>query len=183
MQFKVPQNIDMEDKIVGPLGLTQFAELTLAGLIFYASFRYGGLIVTLFVGLPILLLGLALAFIKVQDQPFSHFALAFAEYLIRPKFRVWQKDPTLERIAIPQVVNPVHNEELAEAESRRTSQAQTHSRLQDLSRLLDTQGETAVEAAGGVTQRGLDQAMAAGKPKTIPVVAARSTSTTQPLKA
>ncbi len=72
MQFKVPQNIDMEDKIVGPLTLVQFTELVIAGLVFYVTLRFTNVIIVVFIGLPVLLFGLALAFIKIQDPPFRN---------------------------------------------------------------------------------------------------------------
>jgi len=61
----------MEDKIVGPLTLVQFMELVFRLFGFFTfCFRYGGLIVTIVVGGPVLLFGLALAFLKIQDNRF-----------------------------------------------------------------------------------------------------------------
>lgn len=175
MQFKVPQNVDMEDKIVGPLTLIQFMELIFAGLIFYACLRYGGVILTVFVGVPVLLLGVALAFIKVQDQPFSHFALALVQFMVRPKFRVWKKDATLERIAVPTAADPTQRKEALATQAEALANRQTtRSQLQELSRALDTQGETAVEAMGGVTPKVLGEQAAAAAPKVIPVTGSKN---------
>jgi len=94
MQFKVPQNIDMEDKIVGPLTLIQFLYLLGGGLIVYILFQSLGSNIALFVilALPIGIVSVGLAFIKIQDQPLSHFIKAGIYYFSNPKVRFWKKE-------------------------------------------------------------------------------------------
>lgn len=106
MQFKVPQNIDMEDKIIGPLTLTQFFYLLFGGLIIYILFSnlalngYGFLFWIL--AIPIGLFSFALAFIKVQDRPFPSFIAAGIKFLLQPRQRVWQRyEPPKELVATP----------------------------------------------------------------------------------
>jgi len=94
MQFQVPQNIDMEDKLVGPLTLTQFLYLLGGGLLIYLLFHalardYFG--VFLLLAIPIGLIALALTFLKIQEQPLSHFVAAGIKYLGQPKVRLWQR--------------------------------------------------------------------------------------------
>ena len=169
MQFKVPQNIDMEDKIVGPLTLVQFMELMVTCLVFYATFRSGSLVLTLAVGAPVLLAGLALAFVKIQDQSFSHFALALVQYMLRPRYRVWKKDIALERMTIPAPVTPIHRAEEAEFAAQTQHRKETMGQLEKLTRMLDTQGEAAVEASGGITAKGIEKTVEASQPRVIPV--------------
>lgn len=94
MQFKVPQNIDMQDKIIGPLTLGQFFYLLFGGLIIYILFNrlvlngYGFFFFVL--AIPIGLMSFALAFIKVQDRPFPMFVSALIKYMQSPRSRVWQ---------------------------------------------------------------------------------------------
>lgn len=94
MQFKVPQNIDMQDKIIGPLTLGQFFYLLFGGLIIYILFSklvltgYSFLFWVL--AIPIGLVSFALAFVKVQDRPFPVFMLALVKYSQLPRARVWQ---------------------------------------------------------------------------------------------
>lgn len=93
MQFKVPQNIDLEDKIVGPLTLIQFVYCLVGGLICYIIYQlipsYIG--VVLLIDIPIALVALALAFLKIQDQPLSHFIAAGIQYFNKPKVRYWMR--------------------------------------------------------------------------------------------
>ncbi len=69
MQYQVPQFIEIEDKIFGPLTLKQF--LYLAGgagicLIFFTIFP---LFLTIFLGIPVMAAALALAFYEVNGRP------------------------------------------------------------------------------------------------------------------
>lgn len=95
MQFKVPQNIDMEDKIIGPFTMKQFIYLLVAGTIIYGWWNYLSKSYTNFtlefvaVALPIGLLGSAFALVKVNDRPFEVFALNLFKFLSSPKQRKW----------------------------------------------------------------------------------------------
>lgn len=104
MQFQVPQNIDMEDKIIGPLTLIQFLYLISGGVIIYLLFLS---IKTSFffwlLGLPIAIVSLALAFLKIQDQPLSYFLKAGLTYFSKPKIRLWQR----QGMAIEMVMAPI----------------------------------------------------------------------------
>ena len=92
MQFQVPQNIDLEDKIIGPLTLIQFIYVLAGAVAVYLLYlSFGTELIFWVLGIPTGLIALAFAFFKVQDQPLSHFIKAGLIYLGRPKKRVWQK--------------------------------------------------------------------------------------------
>lgn len=104
MQFQVPQNIDIEDKIVGPLTLLQFLYLLIGGVIDYLLFlMLEGSFVFWLLGLPIAIFALALAFLKIQDQPLSYFVKAGLIYLSRPKIRLWQRQGLAPKIILAPV--------------------------------------------------------------------------------
>ena len=92
MQFQVPQFIDVEDKIFGPLTFRQFIYLLGGGgasFIIYKLIPYTYL--ALLVSSPIVILALALAFYKFNDRPFV-FALESAfRYYITSKLFLWKK--------------------------------------------------------------------------------------------
>lgn len=91
MQYKVPQNIDQEDKIFGPLTFIQFIYVLIGGaaiLLLFTVVR--NIIVFIILAIPIAAITAAFALIKVQDQPFSRFFLAFIVYAMQPKKRVWK---------------------------------------------------------------------------------------------
>lgn len=81
----------MEDRIVGPLTLYQFLYVLAGGMLFYLPFKAQSITGIIFLGVPGLLLGVAFAFLKVQDQPFAKFLSSLLGYGVRPKIRVWHK--------------------------------------------------------------------------------------------
>ena len=84
MQFKVPQNIDLEDKIIGPLTLMQFVYLAAGGVIIYITRELASAPVFWLIAIPVAIISLSLTFLKVQDQPFSHFLYSLAIYITKP---------------------------------------------------------------------------------------------------
>lgn len=108
MQFKVPQNIDMQDRIIGPLTLSQFFYLLFGGLIIYILFNKlvltGNSFIFIILAVPIGVFSAAMAFFRVQDRPFPSFFLAFIHYLRQPRARVWQHYQ--QPVAKPPSTNP-----------------------------------------------------------------------------
>lgn len=106
MQFKVPQNIDKEDQIVGPLTLTQFSYLAIGGAldVLINQATHGALRV-LIIGV-ISIIALSFAFLKIQDRPLLYFVAAAIHFALQPKMRVWHKmndRPVLQMQQKPQV--------------------------------------------------------------------------------
>jgi hypothetical protein len=92
MRYTVPQFIDVEDKIFGPITTRQFVILLVdAGFIFVA---YKALDFTAFVIVGLLLFGVGgiLAFLRVNGQPFHYFMLNIVQTTKRPGRRVWNKE-------------------------------------------------------------------------------------------
>lgn len=90
-QFVVPQFIEVEDKIFGPITTRQFLILLTAGIIVFLAFRFGDL--ALFILMLVLVGGssLVLAFVKVNGQTFHYFLLNIFQTMRRPSLRVWHK--------------------------------------------------------------------------------------------
>ena len=91
MQFQVPQFVEVEDKIFGPLTAVQFAYLA-GGLGFaFAMWLLLPLWLAIILGGPVAFFGLALAFYKYNDRPLIHALEAGFEYFLRSKLYIWQK--------------------------------------------------------------------------------------------
>lgn len=88
-QFTVPQFIDVEDKIIGPVTARQFI-IMLASFILVAIF-YKIFDFSLFVVASIFVIFVSgfLAFVKVNGRPFHFFILNLIQTLKRPNTRVW----------------------------------------------------------------------------------------------
>lgn len=114
MQFQVPQFIEVEDKIFGPLTLKQF--LYLGGgigiavvLYFVIPFKF----VAIILAVPFLILSLALAFYKINNKPFVFVLEAAIYYSLKNKLYIWKKVPkkpevsaTPENSSIDQLISP-----------------------------------------------------------------------------
>lgn len=98
MQFQVPQFIDVSPKIVGPLTIKQF--LFIAGaavpcfILFFILKFWLWLIVVLIFGS----IGAAFAFVKINGQPFITIATAAFNYFWQPRFFLWKRAESREKL-------------------------------------------------------------------------------------
>ncbi len=92
MEYQVPQFIEVEDKIFGPLTLKQFIYLAGGVGVAVALALYLPLIVGLLIGLPFAALGLALAFYKVNGKPFLDIVEAGFYYYLNRRLYLWHKE-------------------------------------------------------------------------------------------
>ncbi len=91
-QYVVPQFLDVEAKIIGPVTARQFLILLAVLLIEFIIYRvFLSLFAILGLGIPVLALGLIFAFFRVNGQPFHFIALNVVQTLRRPALRVWDK--------------------------------------------------------------------------------------------
>ncbi len=96
MQHKVPQFIEVEDKIFGPFTLKQFSYL--AGgfglsIIIWRTFADSSFM--LFILAPVIAITLALTFMKPNGKPFIFLLQNFVYFLIKPKKLFW-KNPGVD---------------------------------------------------------------------------------------
>lgn len=95
MRFEVPQFIEIEDKIFGPLTWRQFLYLgggVGMGVVLFFTTPF---IVFLILGLPLALLAGALAFYPVNNRPFSFFLEAIINYVRGQKLYLWKQNKNI----------------------------------------------------------------------------------------
>jgi len=134
-QFLVPQFIDVEDKIFGPITTRQFIILLVAGLIIFITYKLADF--TLFIFLLAVLGGfsLVLAFVKINGQVFHYFILNIFQTMRRPSRRIWQKKFTKEDLKDSIQSAKYEIPELAK-EIKRVS----YNRIRDLTLIVNTGG-------------------------------------------
>ena len=91
MRFTVPQFIEREAKIIGPLTFKQFIYVGSAGLacfIIYFSFSFDIFLMSCFFFGGI---ASAFAFLEIGGVPLSKFIWNFFKYSLSPKVYVWKK--------------------------------------------------------------------------------------------
>ncbi|HCG99652.1 hypothetical protein A3C94_02190 [Candidatus Kaiserbacteria bacterium RIFCSPHIGHO2_02_FULL_55_17] len=90
MEYQVPQFIEVEDKIIGPLTLKQFIYLAGAAGLCVVFFAYLPTIVAFLVAAPVVAFAAALAFYKVNGKPFIEMIEAGFNYYTRAKLFLWK---------------------------------------------------------------------------------------------
>lgn len=92
MEHQIPQFIEIEDKVIGPLTIKQF--LYLAGSLSGAAIAW--MLLPRFASVPIALLlipfGISLAFYKYNGKPFVVFVENALNYLVTTKLYIWHKE-------------------------------------------------------------------------------------------
>lgn len=100
MRFEVPQFIEIEDKIFGPLTWRQFLYLSGGvglGVVIFLVFPF---VIFVIIGLPLALLGAALSFYSVNNRPFSYFLEAIFNYVKGQRLYLWrQKEAAVHKNA------------------------------------------------------------------------------------
>lgn len=128
MEYQVPQFIDVEDKIFGPLTISQFVYLAggvglAIGLVLYLPFIIGVLF-----AIPVAALAGALAFYKMNGKPFIAIMESGIAYYLGRRLYLWKKEEKA-----PEVVAPVVREVVS------PKLGLTKSKLSELAQALDTQ--------------------------------------------
>lgn len=91
MQFKVPQFLDIEDKIFGPFTFRQFIYLAGGAGLCFVLYKLLGII---FGAIPILAVGgltAALTFYRPNNKPFINMLEAGFKYFTQNKLYIWEK--------------------------------------------------------------------------------------------
>lgn len=155
MQYKIPQNVGIEDKIVGPLSLRQLIIIFAGGGISYTIFAIASrfyelnALEYLVIGLPTLI-ALAAALIRIHNVSFTKYILLLLEFSINPKKRMW------DHRGISNIVDPDLNQKGKAKTSTKNTEVESSRKnlnLKDLSATLDSGGFTHVKE---ITHKDID---------------------------
>jgi len=92
MEYQVPQFIEIEDKIIGPLTLKQFIYLAGGTGLCVVLFIYLPIYLALLFGAPVAALALALAFYRVNGKSFIEVLEAGFSYYVGSKLFLWRHE-------------------------------------------------------------------------------------------
>lgn len=92
MRFQVPQFIEIEDKIFGPLTIKQFIYLAGGAGLSFIIFRFlNYLIIAIPLIVIVMAVSLALAFYQVNNKPLINMAQSAFGYYVSSKLYLWKK--------------------------------------------------------------------------------------------
>jgi hypothetical protein len=99
MQFQVPQFIETEDKIVGPLSLRQFAYLGAGGILSALLYFFTQTWLWAIGSVIIFSIVIAFAFVKIQGRPFANVLISAFHFYWKPQTYVWQPEHPVAALA------------------------------------------------------------------------------------
>jgi hypothetical protein len=133
MMFSVPQFIDIEDKIAGPLTWKQLLWMIGMGAALLVMFNTFDKALFFILAIPVILLFVALAFYRPNGIPLITFIFQMFFFLFRPKISVWERP--VQRLPQSQ---PKESLPVAAGPSDKRI---TADRLKELAGILDNQGK------------------------------------------
>ena len=141
---KIPQNIRIEDKLIGPLSLRQIIMIAIGGGVSYALFAmlsktYGQVppVAHAFIWLPLIFCA-AFALVKINDISLMRYSLLTFELMVKPRRRVFQ--PRRGLSIVSKITAPKPGKKSKEENMEKIPEKKAVL-IGDLSALLDREGE------------------------------------------
>lgn len=134
-QYKVPQDVEADDKIIGPFSFRQFIYLIIVALAGVLAWWLGSIVFFLaIIPMPIIIFFGALALPLRKDQPMEIFLAAMVSFYLKPHKRLWDPDgiDSLIEITAPKTPEVQRIKDISQDEAQR--------RLSYLSEIVDSQG-------------------------------------------
>ena len=134
--YKVPQDVEAEDKLLGPFSFRQFIYLVVAvlggGLAYFLGTIFIGLAI---IPLPISIIFLVLALPIKKDQPMEVYAAAILSFYLKPRRKLWEPDGILTMVEFTNdgPIDKEYSPDITFNEARQ--------RISYLSNLVDSNGE------------------------------------------
>jgi hypothetical protein len=133
--YKVPQDVEADDKLIGPFSFRQFVYLIIVALAIFMAWGLAQLFIPLaIIPLPIILFFGALALPLRKDQPMEIYMAAMVSFYLKPRRRMWNPDgvDSLIEITVPKVIEPQRTKDLTMTEAER--------RFSYLAEIVDSRG-------------------------------------------
>lgn len=133
--YKVPQDVEADDKLLGPFSFRQFIYLIIVAISIFLGWGLFKLFPPLaIIPLPVVLLFGALALPLRKDQPMEIYLAAIVSFYLKPRKRLWQADglQSLIEITVPKAIEVQRSKNLTQSEAER--------RLSYLADIVDTGG-------------------------------------------
>ncbi|MFV0484973.1 MAG: PrgI family protein [Candidatus Saccharimonadales bacterium] len=134
-QYKVPQDVEADDKLLGPFTFRQFVYLLIvAGFIGLAVALFQVFPLLVIIPVPVILFFGALALPIKKDQPMETYLSAIVSFYLKPRKRMWdagQPESTI-LITAPKKIERSRTKDISQEEA-------TH-RLSFLAEIVDSEG-------------------------------------------
>jgi len=133
--YKVLQDIEAEDKLVGPLTLRQFIYAAIAAINAFIAFKLATISLILIAPfVPVVILFGVLAAPFGHDQPSEVWLLARIKFILKPHKRIWNQSGIVNLVTITAPKKAQDNL------TKHLTQTEVRSRLRALSNTIDSHG-------------------------------------------
>ena len=134
-EYKVPQDVEADDKLIGPFSFRQFVYLIIVVLFGLLGWGLAQLFIPLLViAMPGIIFFGALALPLRKDQPMEIYLAAIVSFYLKPRRRLWDPDgvDSLIEITAPKTTEVQRSKDLSQTEAER--------RFSYLAEIVDSQG-------------------------------------------
>lgn len=155
-QYKVPQDVEADDKLIGPFSFRQFVYLMIAaGLVALCIPLFNVFPLLIILPAPFILFLLALSLPLKKDQPMETYLSAILSYYMKPHNRLWEPGEPESTIVItaPKKSDEIHLKDINQDEAMH--------RLSFLADIVDTEGYAIKGSNNGVREDILAEANSA----------------------
>ncbi len=133
--YKVPQDVEADDKLIGPFSFRQFIYLIVVAIAGFMAYILSQIFIGLvLIPLPVMIFFGAIALPLRKDQPMELYLLALVQFYLKPKKRKWEPEGTVVTVEItaPKVAEPQRTKNFSGDEAS--------DRLSYLAQIMDTRG-------------------------------------------
>lgn len=133
--YKVPQDVEADDKLIGPFSFRQFIYLIIVAIAGFIAWALGQIFIGLaIIPIPIIVFFGALALPLRKDQPMEIYLAAIVSFYLKPRKRLWDPEgiESFINISSPKTVEESRTKNLSETEAER--------RLGYLANIVDSGG-------------------------------------------
>jgi hypothetical protein len=134
-QYTIPQDVETEDKVIGPFGMRQLIYLGVTAAMIalaYGLFMLSPVLVVL--PIPVALFFLIIALPLKKDQPMENWVAALIKFYLKPQKRAWQNDGQESFINVEEAM------EVDEVTVKDIVGEEAEKRISFLSQLVDSEG-------------------------------------------
>ncbi len=130
MRYQVPQFVDIEDKIIGPLTLKQFLIYVASVMLLVPVYLVSDLSLFITIAVPVLAIAALFAHFRLHGRSLFTIIGHASNFMARGQVFIWQRDSKGDRL-------PIHGEDFEEYIEPETLEGLT---LRDRARALETVG-------------------------------------------
>lgn len=133
--YKVPQDVEVADKLIGPLSLKQFIFVIIMVCSLWLAWTLAKINILLgILPLPVAIVSGVLGLYQRKDQPVEVFLASWVRYKTKPRKRIWDQEGFEERVII------TVPRKILRDYTKGMNADQVTSRLGQLSALMDSRG-------------------------------------------